>query len=168
MIADYKNLGKIRDDHADKKIVFSDGTFDILHLGHLTHLNKVITYGDIVVIGVMSDDWVKMRKGESRPIMNQEERSLIVDSIKGVDYVVMLFDFQKKERIRTTDALKALRPDVFITADLIWKNQISILNEFGVRLEIVERKPPTLVKTCVEPISTTNVIERIADLYKKN
>jgi D-beta-D-heptose 7-phosphate kinase/D-beta-D-heptose 1-phosphate adenosyltransferase len=92
MIIDHTDLTKLRKDNANKKIVFCDGTFDLLHPAHAEHLKSLRAYGDVLVVGVMSDVWVKMRKGEGRPIMDQTERLALVDAIRYVDYTVLLYD----------------------------------------------------------------------------
>lgn len=71
-----------------RKIVFTNGCFDILHVGHITYLRKAKSLGDILVVGVNSDDSVKRLKGESRPINTCEDRMVLLSSLDFVDYVV--------------------------------------------------------------------------------
>ncbi|MGE5438164.1 MAG: D-glycero-beta-D-manno-heptose 1-phosphate adenylyltransferase [Syntrophothermus sp.] len=71
----------------NKKVVFTNGVFDILHPGHVDYLNKAKALGDILIVGLNSDASVKRIKGEKRPIFNQEERGNLLASLKPVDYV---------------------------------------------------------------------------------
>ena len=72
-----------------KKIVFTNGCFDILHAGHAYYLKKAKELGDILVVGLNSDESIRRIKGPQRPIVPQEMRAYLLDSLKPVDYVVM-------------------------------------------------------------------------------
>ena len=71
----------------NKKVVFTNGCFDILHSGHVDYLNKAKASGDVLIVGINSDDSIKRIKGEKRPIINQKERAFLVANLKAVDYV---------------------------------------------------------------------------------
>lgn len=75
----------------NKKVVFTNGVFDILHSGHVDYLTKAKSLGDVLIVGVNSDSSVHTIKGEKRPIINEKERAFIISSLKPVDYVT-LFD----------------------------------------------------------------------------
>mmetsp|Transcript_15760 Transcript_15760/g.21905 ORF Transcript_15760/g.21905 Transcript_15760/m.21905 type:complete len:142 (+) Transcript_15760:1063-1488(+) len=76
----------------DKKtIVFTNGCFDILHAGHVKFLETARSFGDVLVLGLNSDDSVSRLKGPDRPINNEDDRALILASLRAVDYVI-LFD----------------------------------------------------------------------------
>jgi D-beta-D-heptose 7-phosphate kinase/D-beta-D-heptose 1-phosphate adenosyltransferase len=79
--------------HREKKerIVFTNGCFDILHVGHIRYLAEARALGDLLVVGINSDSSVRGLKGEERPIVNQDERAEILSSLKSVDYVA-IFD----------------------------------------------------------------------------
>ena len=79
-IEDFKNNSK--------KIVFTNGVFDLLHVGHVRYLNEAKKIGDILVVGINSDDSVKKIKGPSRPINTMEDRARILLALKSVDYVI--------------------------------------------------------------------------------
>jgi len=79
-IEDFKNNSK--------KIVFTNGVFDLLHVGHVRYLNEAKKIGDILVIGINSDDSVKKIKGPSRPINTMGDRARILLALKSVDYVI--------------------------------------------------------------------------------
>lgn len=71
----------------DKKIVFTNGCFDILHRGHVTYLAEAKKLGDLLVIGLNSDESVKRLKGPERPINNEEDRAYVLSQLKSVDFV---------------------------------------------------------------------------------
>ncbi len=72
-----------------KKIVFTNGCFDIIHLGHVTYLEKAKKSGDILIVGLNSDRSVKQLKGDSRPLLPQGERAALLAALESVDYVVI-------------------------------------------------------------------------------
>ena len=78
---------KIRDKH---KIVTTNGCFDILHIGHIEYLQSASEYGDILIVGINSDDSVKILKGEHRPVNNEDSRASIVSCLGFVDYSVII------------------------------------------------------------------------------
>ena len=91
-----------------KKIVFTNGCFDIIHAGHVDYLKKAKTLGDILVVGLNSDESIKRIKGENRPIIPQEMRAEVLSSLKPVDYVVV-FEEDTPERL-----IKAIKPDILV------------------------------------------------------
>ena len=91
-----------------KKIVFTNGCFDILHVGHVKYLQEAKAFGDILVLGINSDQSVRGLKGPDRPINCQEDRALIVASLASVDYVVIFSDETPYELIRS------INPDVLV------------------------------------------------------
>jgi rfaE bifunctional protein nucleotidyltransferase chain/domain len=90
----------------NKKIVFTNGCFDIIHPGHISYLYESKKLGDILIIGLNSDDSVKRLKGDSRPINNQNDRAIVLSALKPVDYVV-LFDEDTPYNL-----INAIKPDV--------------------------------------------------------
>jgi D-beta-D-heptose 7-phosphate kinase/D-beta-D-heptose 1-phosphate adenosyltransferase len=84
----------------NKKIVFTNGCFDILHAGHVTYLSKAKSLGDILVIGLNSDSSVKKIKGKSRPIVSQKNRALLLAGLEAVDFVVIFNDLTPARLIR--------------------------------------------------------------------
>lgn len=72
-----------------KKVVFTNGCFDLLHVGHVRYLNSAKKLGDILVVGLNSDQSVKKLKGPSRPIQNENDRAEILASLGSVDYVIV-------------------------------------------------------------------------------
>ncbi len=90
----------------DKKIVFTNGCFDILHLGHLGYLNEAKQLGDLLFVGLNSDKSVKEIKGENRPINNQVFRREMLINLKSVDFVEIFDD------PTPYDLIKAVKPDI--------------------------------------------------------
>lgn len=143
---------KLKDEN--KKVVFTNGCFDILHAGHVDYLTKAKACGDVLIVAINSDASVKKIKGKNRPIVPQSERAFILSALKAVDYVT-LFDEETPHEI-----ISKLIPDVLIKgAD--W----SVENIVG--RDIVEANGGE-VKTIefVNNQSTTNIIKEVLKRYK--
>lgn len=137
-----------------KKVVFTNGCFDILHAGHVDYLLKARAFGDILVVGMNSDQSIRRIKGENRPIVPENQRAFLVASLKAVDYVT-LFDEDTPGEL-----IDALIPDVLVKgAD--W----SIENIVG--RDVVENNGGE-VKTVefVNDQSTSKIISAILERYK--
>lgn len=132
----------------NKKIVFTNGCFDIIHLGHITLLKKAKSLGDVLVVGLNSDDSVKNLKGKERPIIKEKDRAEIVDSIKYVDYVV-IFDELTPYKLITE-----LKPDVLVKGG---DYNVKEIVGWGIVPKIVRVK-------LVKGKSTTNIVEKIKNL----
>ena len=91
-----------------KKIVFTNGVFDILHRGHVDYLRKAKSLGDILVVGMNTDSSVKKIKGPHRPIQNQNDRAVILASLKSVDFVIF-FDESTPDNL-----IHFVKPDVLV------------------------------------------------------
>lgn len=89
-----------------KRVVFTNGCFDLLHLGHLVSLESARSLGDLLIVGLNSDSSVRRIKGDGRPIVPEHERARMLAGLECVDYVV-IFDEDTPERL-----LKAIRPDI--------------------------------------------------------
>ena len=92
----------------EKKIVFTNGCFDILHIGHVKYLEKAKSFGDILILGLNSDLSVQRLKGKNRPINTQDDRAYILASLEAVDFVV-IFDEDTP-----FDLIKLIKPDMLI------------------------------------------------------
>jgi D-beta-D-heptose 7-phosphate kinase/D-beta-D-heptose 1-phosphate adenosyltransferase len=92
----------------NKKLVFTNGCFDILHSGHVDYLSKARQLGDYLVVGLNSDFSVKSIKGEKRPIINEIERATLLDNLKCVDYVTF-FNEDTPEQL-----ISSLIPDILV------------------------------------------------------
>jgi len=91
-----------------KKIVFTNGVFDLIHVGHVDYLFKAKSLGDVLIVGLNSDESVKRIKGAKRPILKQEERAFILTNLKPVDYVV-LFDEDTPAKL-----ISEIIPDILV------------------------------------------------------
>ena len=91
-----------------QKIVFTNGCFDVLHFGHVHYLLEAKKLGDVLVVGMNSDDSVRRLKGNSRPINGEKERAFVLAALSCVDYIV-LFEEDTPE-----DLIKIVRPDVLV------------------------------------------------------
>jgi rfaE bifunctional protein nucleotidyltransferase chain/domain len=148
-------LGLLEKVRGKKKIVFTNGCFDLLHAGHADYLNKAKSLGDILVVGINSDASVRRIKGEKRPILPQQMRAYLLDNLKPVDYVVIF------EEDTPLELIKAIKPDVLVKGadwDLERIVGADFVLSYGGR---VERIPFSF------DISTSKVIERILELYCK-
>lgn len=139
----------------NKKVVFTNGCFDIVHSGHVDYLNKAKNLGDILVIGLNSDRSVREIKGEKRPIVNQEERAFVLKNLKCVDYVILFDEPTPKEII------DKIIPDILIKG-----GDWAIENIVG--REVVEANGGE-VKTIqfVTFQSTTNIIKKVLETYNE-
>ena len=91
-----------------KKIVFTNGCFDILHAGHIQYLREAKRLGDILILGLNSDESVKILKGKNRPINNQQDRALVLSELISVDYIVI---FQEDTPYNLINYIK---PDILV------------------------------------------------------
>ena len=91
-----------------KRIVFTNGCFDLLHVGHLRYLQQARALGDVLVVGVNTDAGVRRLKGPARPLVPEEERAELLAALRCVDYVT-LFDEETP-----VEAIRALKPDVHV------------------------------------------------------
>lgn len=98
----------MKDLRKGKKLVFTNGCFDLLHVGHVRYLKEAKQQGDILVVAVNSDNSVKKLKGPTRPIQNEDDRAEILAALSCVD-AVLIFDEQTPEKLITE-----IRPDVLV------------------------------------------------------
>ena len=129
----------------DKKIVFTNGCFDILHTGHAKYLQEAKSYGDVLIIGLNSDASVSRLKGASRPINMEDDRAYVLASLEAVDYVVIFDDDTPYELIKT------LQPHVLVKGG-DYKGKKIIGEDIADELKLVD---------FVDGKSTTNIIEKI-------
>ena len=136
-----------------KKIVFTNGCFDILHAGHICYLTKARSFGDFLVLGLNSDESIKKIKGANRPVVEQSQRSLILSALTCIDCIV-IFDQKDPEVL-----IKEVSPDVLVKgAD--WEEDKIIGADFV-------KKNDGIVKRVEfeQDISTTRIIQRIGRLF---
>lgn len=159
----YKDLPRIRKQFKDKKIVYCSGSFDLTHVGHVLFFEDCKKYGDILVVGLGSDKLIKKFKGSKRPILNNQLRLKMVDSLKPVD-MVFLNESKTTEHPHTVNkvAFRYLKPDVYIinedAAEIPYRKIAA--KKYGVKLIILPRRCPKKF----EKISTTEIINKIKSL----
>ena len=138
----------------NKKVVFTNGCFDIIHAGHIDYLSKAKTLGDVMIVGLNSDDSVQIIKGKKRPILKESERAFILTNIEHVDYVV-IFDQDTPEQL-----IAKLIPDILVKGadwnieDIVGKD-IVLAN--GGEVKTI---------TFVNEQSTSKIIDIILERYK--
>ena len=132
-----------------KQVVFTNGCFDILHMGHILSLEKARKLGDCLVVGLNSDSSVRQLKAPPRPIFEESQRAYILASLRFVDYVVVFSDSTPIEII------KSLRPEVLVKGGDWQKQDIvgrDFVESYGGRVETVDYQ---------EGLSTTSLINKI-------
>jgi rfaE bifunctional protein nucleotidyltransferase chain/domain len=135
---------------AGKRIVFTNGCFDILHFGHVSYLQAARNKGDILVVGINSDRSVRRLKGAKRPVVSQKQRAAVVAALEAVDYVVV-FPEDTPER-----AIRALKPDVLVKGG-DWKIGTIVGGRF-----VTENGGTVFSIKFVKGFSTTSLIKKIS------
>ena len=138
-----------------KKVVFSNGVFDLIHSGHLDYLSKAKKLGDVLIVGLNSDDSVRRIKGNKRPILKQEERAFILSNLKPVDFVVF-FDEDTPEKL-----ISEIIPDILVKGADWAVDKI-------VGREVVEKNGGKVMNIeFVNDQSTSKIIDLIVQRYSK-
>ncbi|MCM8765054.1 MAG: D-glycero-beta-D-manno-heptose 1-phosphate adenylyltransferase [Candidatus Omnitrophica bacterium] len=133
-----------------KKIVFTNGCFDILHAGHLYCLEKSRKFGDVLIVGINSDRSVEKLKGKNRPIVGEKDRSYLISGFSCVDYCVI---FEQKTPV---NLIKALKPDVIVKGADYKKEQIvgnDIVKAYGGRVIRVPLAPGRSTSSLIKKIN---------------
>ena len=139
----------------NKRIVTTNGVFDILHYGHVKYLEQAKRLGDILIVGVNTDKSVKQNKGDERPINDEKSRMSVLAALKSVDYV-FLFD-EKDPR----NWLNKLKPNIHVKAGDYKLNQI-------IEKDVVESNDgKVMIVKAEKGYSTTDLINKIISAYKK-
>ena len=133
------------------KKVFVNGTFDLLHRGHLELLNYAKSLG-YVIVGIDTDECIKGKKGPTRPIHNQEERKFHLENLKSVDEVIFFSSEPEFEEL-----IKSLQPDIIIVGS-DWKEKSTIKTYYDGELIFFDR---------IEEYSTTKIIQKIKGYYEE-
>ena len=139
--------------HEHRRVVFTNGVFDLLHRGHCEYLAAARSEGDLLVIGLNSDASVRRIKGDKKPIVPEDDRAFVLSQLAAVDYVV-LFDEDTPQRL-----IKELLPDVLVKGADYDLDGI-------VGREEVEQTGGKVVRVTLTPgRSSTNIIQTIIDRY---
>ncbi|NMB83161.1 MAG: D-glycero-beta-D-manno-heptose 1-phosphate adenylyltransferase [Ignavibacteria bacterium] len=137
----------------NKKVVFTNGCFDILHAGHVDYLTKAKSFGDVLIVALNSDSSVTRIKGHKRPIVPLNERAFIISNLKAVDFVTSF------EEDTPYETIKKLVPDILVKGadwkidDIVGKD---IVESAGGKVETIE---------FVNYQSTTNIIKTILERF---
>lgn len=137
-----------------KRIVFTNGCFDLIHAGHIEYLGKAKALGDVLIVGINSDSSIRKIKGPKRPVVGQGDRAAIVAALRPVDYVSIFNDATPIKLI------KAIRPDVLVKGADWQLNSIvggDFVKSYGGKVKAV---------SLVQGRSTSNLIRKIADRFK--
>ena len=136
-----------------KRIVFTNGCFDLLHAGHVKYLQKARSLGDLLILGLNSDASVRRLKGPKRPLIDQEERAHLLAALDCIDYVVI---FDKETPL---ELITAFKPHILAKGGDYTLDGVvgrDFVESYGGRVELI---------TFVDGKSTTNIIERVLQLY---
>ncbi len=155
-IADFSQIEAMSRQYKDagKTIVFTNGCFDILHAGHVEYLKHAATFGQKLILGLNSDVSVKLIKGDKRPIIGQDYRSVVMAALECIEHVV-LFDEPDPGRL-----IETINPDVLVKGADWPEDQIigaRFVKAHGGRIERIAFE---------HDISTTKIIQRIGQLYE--
>ncbi|HEX7313833.1 MAG TPA: adenylyltransferase/cytidyltransferase family protein [Pyrinomonadaceae bacterium] len=116
------------------RVVFANGCFDLLHVGHVRYLEAAKGLGDLLVVGINSDEQVRRLKGEGRPFIPERERAEVIASLRAVDYVTVFHE------PTVTELLLALRPDIHAKGTDYTEDSVperDVVRSFGGRVQIV-------------------------------
>lgn len=130
------------------KTVFVNGTFDVLHRGHLLLLNYAKSLGDVLYVAIDTDGRVKEKKGPSRPVNTLDERIFMLENLKSVDYVMHFSSDESLEGL-----VKIIKPDIMIVGS-DWKGKSVIGSHYAKELKFFER---------IDEYSSTKIIQNIID-----
>ncbi|WP_457569391.1 D-glycero-beta-D-manno-heptose 1-phosphate adenylyltransferase [Desulfurobacterium sp.] len=132
-----------------RKIVFTNGCFDIIHAGHIDYLEKAKSFGDILIVGVNSDTSIRKIKGDKRPIVPEQYRVRVLEGLKAIDGIII---FNEETPL---NIIKALKPDILVKgAD--WPLEKIVGREYAKQVERIQFS---------YDISTSKIIEKILKIY---
>lgn len=151
-IPDLKELKKVTDDlkRMGYRIVLTQGVYDMIHEGHARYLEKALSYGDILVVGVDSDELTRKRKGPSRPIVPQSERLQMLAHLRSVGILTL-----REAKHGLGKLIETVRPDVLITS--------SSTNDFG-KKEVAAYKKVCGKIVTLPPQAATSTTARVRTL----
>jgi len=146
-----------------KKIVFTAGSWDLIHVGQCRYLEEAKSYGDILVVGVSSNEAIKRVKGPNKPILDEKIRAEVLTYMRSVDFVTIL------PEPSCQPTLGLLRPDVYITVKEDWtenyksSREYKTVTKYGGEVVVVDRQSTS--------VSTTKIIQRaigghLGDVFK--
>jgi D-glycero-beta-D-manno-heptose 1-phosphate adenylyltransferase len=139
---------------AEQRLVFTNGCFDILHVGHIRYLTAAKQLGDILVVGLNSDDSVRQLKGPDRPINSEADRAEILAALAVVDHVVIF------EEMRVSRLVTLLKPDLYVkggdySVDSLDRGEVEALRSVGAEIKIVPLVPDRSTTRLINAIQKT-------------
>ena len=139
---------------AGKRIAYTNGCFDLLHAGHLRTLEAARRHGDVLIVGLNSDESARKLKGPGRPVLNERDRAELVAALACVDLVIVYAE------LSSLPVIEALRPDVWVKGgdyalDTVNQEERALVESYGGAIALGER---------IEGVSTTDLIARIKRL----
>ena len=143
-------INKIR--NSQKKVAFTNGCFDILHVGHTRYLREAKSYGDLLIVGVNSDESVRALKGDSRPVNVVSDRVEVLSELESVDYVVV-FDELTAEKI-----VSEVLPDFYI------KGGDYTIEDLPEAVIVAKNGGKTIIVPEIKGKSSSNIIQKINEL----
>ena len=138
-----------------KKIVFTNGVFDVIHKGHISSLTEAASFGEMLIVAVNADESVKKLKGPTRPINDEKARALVLASLLQTDAVIMF------EEDTPLELIKALMPDILVKGGDYTIEQIA-----GAK-EVIANGGTVKIAKIIEGISSTNIIEKMKNEQEK-
>jgi len=133
----------------NKKVVFTNGCFDILHRGHVQYLLAARELGDILIVGLNNDDSVKRLKGKHRPVNNEIDRAIVLSALQDVDHVVIFSENTPYELINT------IKPDILVKGG-DWKPEDIVGSDI-----VLQRGGKVLSLDFVKGYSTSKMIDKM-------
>ena len=134
---------------AGKRLVFTNGVFDLLHVGHVRYLRRAKELGDLLVVAINSDRTVRELKGDDRPLTNEDERAEVLAALRMVDYVTVFDDISPRK------VISLILPDILV------KGGDYGLDEIHGREEVEAAGGQVVSLPFIEGASTSNIIERM-------
>ena len=132
----------------DRTIVFCNGVFDILHAGHIAFLKEAKEQGDVLIVGINSDESVTKNKGPGRPVNKEKDRARVLEALEDVDYTII---FNEENPIKV---IKALKPDVFVNGEEYGEGCVEAptVKSYGGKIHLIKK---------IHDISTTDLIKKL-------
>ena len=145
--ADLKKSGKI--------VIWTNGCYDLMHAGHIDCFRRAKKLGDILIVGVNSDESVRSLKGAGRPLHNQNRRAFLLSELRSIDYLLICTDKDM------TKYLEILQPDIYVkggdyTIDTINQEERRLVEEYGGKVEIVPS---------IHDLPTTELVDKLIGIY---
>ncbi|HEY0789981.1 MAG TPA: adenylyltransferase/cytidyltransferase family protein [Chthoniobacterales bacterium] len=143
---------QVRKAYAGRVLVFTNGCFDVLHVGHVRYLQGARRLGDVLVVGLNGDASVRALKGPTRPVNSESVRAEVLAALAAVDHVITFAE------LRAIPLLREVRPDVYVkggdyTLDTLDREEVNTLRQLGTRIELLPMVPG---------FSTTTLLQRMA------